>query len=35
MSRIICGMFDRTVDADAALDAFKREGFQRSEVDAF
>jgi hypothetical protein len=35
MSRIICGMFDRTVDADSALDAFKREGFQRSEVDAF
>ena len=35
MSRIICGMFDRTLDADAALDEFKREGFQRSEVDAF
>jgi hypothetical protein len=35
MSRIICGMFDRTVDADAALDTFKHEGFQRSEVDAF
>ncbi len=35
MSRIICGMFDRTVDAEAALDAFKHEGFQRAEVDAF
>lgn len=35
MSRIICGMFDQTVDADAALDAFKHEGFQRAEVDAF
>src|SRR5688572_13085572 len=35
MSRIICGMFDRSVDADAALDAFKNEGFQRSEIDAF
>jgi hypothetical protein len=35
MSRIICGMFDRTLDADAALEAFKREGFQRTEVDAF
>jgi hypothetical protein len=35
MSRIICGMFDRTVDAEAALDAFKHQGFQRSEVDAF
>jgi len=35
MSRIICGMFDRSVDADAALDNLKQEGFQRSEVDAF
>lgn len=35
MSKIICGMFDRTIDADAALDAFKHEGFRRSEVDAF
>src|SRR5688572_31459067 len=35
MSRIICGMYDRTVDADAALDSLKREGFQRAEVDAF
>jgi hypothetical protein len=35
MSRIICGMFDRTLDADAALEEFKHEGFQRSEVDAF
>src|SRR6185503_404302 len=35
MSNIICGMFDRSVDADAALDNFKHEGFQRSEVDAF
>lgn len=35
MARIICGMFDRTLDADAALDEFKREGFQRAEVDAF
>jgi len=35
MSRIICGIFDRTLDADAALEAFKREGFQRSEIDAF
>lgn len=35
MSRIICGMFDRTLDADAALEEFKREGFQRSDVDAF
>src|SRR5919109_1209156 len=35
MSRIICGMFDRTLDAEAALDELKRDGFQRSEVDAF
>jgi len=35
MSRIICGMFDGTLDADAALEELKREGFQRSEVDAF
>jgi hypothetical protein len=35
MSRIICGMFDRTLDADAALEELKRAGFQRSEIDAF
>ena len=35
MSRIICGIYDRSIDADAALEMFKREGFQRSEVDAF
>ena len=35
MSRIIAGRFDRSVDADAALDALKRDGFSRSEVDAF
>jgi hypothetical protein len=35
MSRIICGMFDRTLDADAALEELKREGFQGSDVDDF
>ncbi|HEX7219217.1 MAG TPA: hypothetical protein VF280_08380 [Burkholderiales bacterium] len=35
MSRIICGMFDQSLDADAALDELKREGFHRTEVDAF
>lgn len=35
MSRIVAGRFDRTLDADAALDALKREGFSRSEVDSF
>lgn len=35
MSRIIAGRFDRTVDADAALDALRREGFTHEEVDSF
>ena len=35
MSRIICGIFDKSLDADAALEDLKREGFHRSEVDAF
>ncbi|HWM40906.1 MAG TPA: hypothetical protein VNP36_00585 [Burkholderiales bacterium] len=35
MSRIICGIFDRSLDADAALEELKREGLRRSEVDAF
>lgn len=35
MSRIVAGRFDRTLDADAALEALKREGFSRGEVDAF
>src|SRR5258708_34788275 len=35
MSRIVAGRFGRSVDADAALDALKRDGFSRTEVDAF
>jgi hypothetical protein len=35
MSRIIAGRFDRSVDADAALEALNREGFARHEIDAF
>ena len=35
MARIICGIFDSTLDADATLEELKGEGFQRSEVDAF
>lgn len=35
MSKIVAGRFDRTLDADAALEALKREGFSRAEVDAF
>jgi hypothetical protein len=35
MARIVCGIFDRTLQADAALEELKREGFQRAEVDSF
>lgn len=35
MSRIIAGRFDKTLDADAALDALGREGFMRDEIDTF
>jgi len=35
MARIVAGRFDRSVDADAALDALKRDGFSRAEIDAF
>ena len=35
MSRIIAGRFDVTLDADAAIDALRREGFSRDEIDSF
>src|SRR5262245_7332375 len=35
MSLIVCGIFDRSLDADAALDALEHDGFTRAEVDAF
>ena len=35
MSKIVAGRFDRSLDADAVLEALKREGFSRHEVDAF
>ena len=35
MAQIVAGRFDRSLDADAALEALKREGFSRGEVDAF
>jgi hypothetical protein len=35
MSRIIAGRFDATVDADAALERLRREGFGGDEVDSF
>jgi hypothetical protein len=35
MSKIIAGRFDATVDADAAVEALRREGFAREEIDSF
>jgi len=35
MSTIIAGRFDATVDADAAIDALRREGFAADEIDSF
>jgi hypothetical protein len=35
MSRIVCGRYDRTLDADAAVQALRREGFQPPEIDSF
>src|SRR4051812_21607851 len=35
MSRIVCGRFERSVDADAALLVLRSEGFQPAEVDSF
>ena len=35
MSRIIAGRFDATVDADAAIEALHREGFNGDEIDSF
>jgi len=35
MARIIAGRFDATLDADAAIAALRREGFNRDEIDSF
>jgi hypothetical protein len=35
MSRIIAGRFDATIDADAAVEMLRREGFEREEIDSF
>jgi len=35
MSHIVAGRFDRTLDADAALEALRRDGFTLAEVDTF
>jgi hypothetical protein len=35
MSNIVAGRFDRSLDADAALDALRRDGFAEAEIDSF
>jgi len=35
MSNIVAGRFERSLDADAALEALQREGFSPAEIDAF
>jgi hypothetical protein len=35
MSKIIAGRFDATLDADAAVERLRREGFQSDELDCF
>ena len=35
MSRIVCGLYDRTLDADAALQGLRSEGFLPAEIDSF
>lgn len=35
MSQIVCGRYDKTLDADAAVQALRREGFQPAEIDSF
>ena len=35
MAKIIAGRFDTTVDADAAVEALRRDGFAREEIDSF
>ena len=35
MSKIIAGRFDKTLDADAAVEALQREGFNGAEIDSF
>jgi len=35
MAKIIAGRFDATIDADAAVERLKLEGFERDELDCF
>lgn len=35
MTRIVAGRFDRTLDAEAVLQALRREGFGPQEIDSF
>ena len=35
MSNIVAARFERSIDADAALDALRRDGFSPAEIDSF
>src|SRR5258706_12551090 len=35
MSSIVAGRFERSLDADAALEALRRDGFSQAEIDSF
>jgi len=35
MSHIVAARFDRSIDADAAIEALKNEGFAGSEIESF
>jgi hypothetical protein len=35
MSTIVAGRFERSLDADAALEALRRDGFSPAEIDSF
>jgi hypothetical protein len=35
MSTIVAGRFERSLDADAALEALQRDGFTQAEIDSF
>jgi len=35
MSNIVAGRFERSLDADAALEALRRDGFIENEIDSF
>ena len=35
MSKIVCGLFEETLKADAALQSLMSDGFSRSGIDSF